>query len=212
MLQACPPGKLAADALECVRGNRRLFHHVTMEVEAGTCLVVQGANGSGKTSLLRILTGLSKPSAGEVYWNGTPIQALGDEYRNELLYCGHKDALKDELTVEENLVGTMALAGRAIGVGQLDNTLVQAGLAGLKDLPARLLSQGQRRRVSLARLLVDNRRIWILDEPLTALDTRAIEWVFHLIGLHIAQGGLAVIASHHDIPLARSVRYLQLPA
>lgn len=201
---------LEAGNLACVRGDRRLFHDLGLQVEAGACLLVQGANGSGKTSLLRILTGLTLPAAGEVRWKGEPIQRLGDEYRNALLYCGHQNALKDELTAEENLLAAAALAGRPVDAKAVREALHQAGLAGREDLPVRVLSQGQRRRASLARLLLDHRPIWILDEPLTALDANAISWLSGVIDRHLVCGGLAVLTSHQDIPLAGRVHSRRL--
>lgn len=206
------PARLEAGNLACVRGERRLFHDLELQVEAGTCLLVQGANGSGKTSLLRMLIGLTLPAAGEVRWNGEPIQQLGDAYRRELLYCAHQNALKDDLTAEENLLAAAALAGRPVDAEAVREALRQAGLAGREDLPVRVLSQGQRRRASLARLLLDRRPLWILDEPLTALDTTAIQWFSGVIDRHLALGGLAVLTSHQDIPLAGSVRSMQLGA
>lgn len=204
------PALLEAANLACVRGDRRLFHGLRLQVEAGASLLVQGANGSGKTSLLRMLTGLTPPAAGEIWWKGDPIRQLEDEYREALLYCGHQNALKDELTAEENLLSAAALAGRPADAEAVLEALRQAGLAGYEDVPVRVLSQGQRRRASLTKLLLDHRPIWILDEPLTALDTTAIFWLSGVLDRHLALGGLAVLTSHQELPLARRMHSMML--
>lgn len=204
------PTHLEAHDVECVRGERRLFKNLALQVEAGACLLVQGANGSGKTSLLRILAGLTPPANGHVHWKGRPIKQLGDFYRNDLLYCGHHNALKDDLSAEENLLAAAALSGRPVTVEAARHALRQAGLAGRERLPVRVLSQGQRRRASLARLLLAYRPVWILDEPFTALDTHAMQWLSALIDRHLALGGLTVLTSHQDISLASGVHTLRL--
>lgn len=204
------PAQLEADGVECLRGERRLFKNLTLQVGTGTCLLVQGPNGSGKTSLLRILAGLTQPAGGCVRWKGQPIKQLGDDYRNDLLYCGHQNALKDELSAEENLLAAAALSGTPVTIDAVREALHQAGLAGRERLPVRVLSQGQRRRASLARLLLHYRPVWILDEPFTALDTDAMQWLSALIDRHLALGGLTVLTSHQDISLARGVRTLRL--
>lgn len=204
------PARLGASDLECMRGERHLFKNLSFQMEAGACLLVQGANGSGKTSLLRILAGLTPPSAGAVHWKGESIKQLGDEYRSELLYCGHQNALKEELTAEENLLSSAVLGGRRVNMEAVREALGQAGLAGRESLPVRVLSQGQRRRTSLARLLLDHRPIWILDEPLTALDTSAVRWLAGVIDQHLALGGLTVMTSHQDIPLTKGVLSMHL--
>lgn len=204
------PPHLEAHEVECVRGERRLFKNLMLHVEPGACLLVQGANGSGKTSLLRILAGLTPPANGHVHWKGQPIKLLGEAYRNDLLYCGHNNALKDELSAEENLLAAAALSGRAATADAAREALSQAGLAGRERLPVRALSQGQRRRASLARLLLYYRPVWILDEPFTALDTHAMHWLSALIDRHLALGGLTVLTSHQDISLASGVRTLRL--
>ncbi len=201
---------LEAHKLTCIRGVRPLFKNVSFQIDAGACLLVQGANGSGKTSLLRLLAGLTPPAEGTVYWKGESLKQWGEEYRSELLYCGHQNALKEELTAEENLLSSIALAGRRIGTDAVRDALYQAGLAGRESLPVRVLSQGQRRRASLARLLLEHRSIWILDEPLTALDTSAVQWLASVIDQHLALGGVIVLTSHQDIPLTNEVRTLHL--
>lgn len=197
---------LVASGLSCQRGKRRLFQDLTLRVSAGTGLLVQGANGSGKTSLLRMLAGLTSPTSGQVYWNGTPIRELGDEYRSQLLYCGHLNGLKDELSAEENLMTAAALSGRAVSTTMVRSALKDVGLGRCEQLTTRVLSQGQKRRVMLARLLLDPRPLWVLDEPLTALDADAVTWLSYVIDLHLQRGGVAVLTSHQDISLTGSVQ------
>lgn len=201
---------LSTSGLACHRGKRRLFQDLTLHVSAGTGLIVQGANGSGKTSLLRMLAGLTPPAAGQVCWNGIPIRQLCDAYRAQLLYCGHLNGLKDELSAEENLMAAAALSGRPVSTTMVRSALQEVGLGRCEHLPSRVLSQGQKRRVMLARLLLDQRALWILDEPLTALDANAIAWLSRVIDWHLQQGGLVVMTSHQDISLTSSVQTFRL--
>lgn len=201
---------LETDKLSCMRGDRWLFRDLSIKVEAGTCLLVQGDNGSGKTSLLRMLASLTPPANGEVRWNGTQIEEIRYEYRSNFLYCGHLQALKDELTAEENLLSAAALAGRPVAVEIVREALGKAGLKGRESLPVRMLSQGQRRRASLARLLWEKNPLWILDEPLTALDARGMQWLCSVIDGHLSRGGLIVLTSHQDTLLSSRVHRLRL--
>ena len=193
---------LEASNLECVRGEKSLFRDVSFQLEAGACLMVQGANGSGKTSLLRMLCGLAQPAQGEIRWDGEPIRKLAEDYRGELLYCGHVGALKDDLTALENAQISATLAGAPVAEEAARQALRQLGLKGREDLPARVLSAGQRRRVALTRLLLEKRRLWVLDEPLTALDKAAVATLCGVIDAHLAAGGMAGLTSHQDLPLA----------
>ena len=193
---------LEASNLECVRGEKSLFRGLSFRLGAGTCLMVQGANGSGKTSLLRMLCGLSPPAQGEIRWNGEPIGRLSEDYRGALLYCGHAGAVKDDLTALENARISATLAGVPVNDDTARRALRQLGLKGREDLPARVLSAGQKRRVALSRLLLERRRLWVLDEPLTALDKVAVADLCGVIDAHLAAGGLAVLTSHQDLPLA----------
>ncbi|MBI4292501.1 MAG: cytochrome c biogenesis heme-transporting ATPase CcmA [Betaproteobacteria bacterium] len=193
---------LEADNLECVRGDRSLFRGLSFRLDRGQCLLVQGSNGSGKTSLLRMLCGLVAPAHGTVRWNGQPIAALGDAYRRELTYCGHQSAVKEELSAAENLEVAAALAGRAVSARSVRSMLAKAGLRRREDLPVRVLSQGQKRRVALARVLLAGSALWLLDEPVTALDVDAVKWLAGEIDHHVERGGLAVLTSHQDLPLA----------
>ena len=190
---------LEARELEATRGDATLFTGLGFTIRPGTLARVTGVNGSGKTSLLRALCGLLMPAAGEVRWNGTNIRALREEYWKNLAYVGHADALKDDLTVEENLAINCALAGLGISPSQSRAALASFGLAGRERLPARALSQGQRRRAALARLAVSAALpLWILDEPFAALDAAAVERVQTLVSGHLASGGMVVLTSHQE--------------
>jgi len=201
---------LSADGLECQRGSRRLFAGVSFALAPGECLFVQGPNGSGKTSLLRILCGLARPERGEVRWDGKPIAELGDEYRGALAWCGHANALKDDLTPAENLVAGAALRGRRIERARAVAALDALGVAQLAALPVRALSQGQKRRVSLAALGLAGCRLWLLDEPLTSLDAGAAETLAAMVDAHLAGGGIAALSSHQPVALRTPPRTFSL--
>ena len=202
---------LEADNLECVRGDRRLFAGIGFKLEAGELLYLQGRNGAGKTSLLRMLIGLLPPEAGEIRWKGAPIRTAGDEFRADLCYLGHLNAIKEELTPLENLSASARLAGEEISEDEALDALEQVGLAGREDLACKYLSQGQKRRVALARLVKERRPLWVLDEPFVALDVAAVAWLAGIISAHLQRGGLAVMTTHQlvDIP-AGVVRELRL--
>ena len=193
---------LAVSALSCLRGERRLFSDVAFELAPGEWLHVQGENGAGKTTLLRALVGLAQPDEGEIRWRGAPIGKLGEDYRREMLYLGHPGAVKEELTPLENLRLAAALDGRKLDDRDTIATLHRFGLKGREELPVRCLSAGQKRRVLLARLVTRNAALWVLDEPFTALDVKAIEMLSALIGEHLAQGGMAILTSHQAMPMA----------
>jgi heme exporter protein A len=188
--------------LECARGERRLFRDLNFILEPGTLLEVRGANGSGKTSLLRMLCGLLPPVDGAMTWRGKAISAANEEYRAELAYLGHHNALKDELTPLENLRYSIRLTGIAANETQLQAALEWAGLRERRNQACGTLSQGQRRRVSLARIkLSDSRRLWILDEPFAALDVAAVERTRDLVAAHLADGGIAALTTHQEVPI-----------
>ena len=191
--------------LACVRGDRHLFAGLGFTLEPGGRLHVTGENGSGKTSLLRILCGLSPSETGEIRWQNEPIPSLGDEYRNNVLYLGHHNALKEELTALENLRITAALAGVAMEDAQGAALLERVGLAGREELQVRYLSQGQKRRVALSRLLWSSAPLWVLDEPFVALDTAAVSWLAGIVAKHLDAGGMAILTSHQEVDIPGGV-------
>ncbi len=200
---------LIANDLHCVRGEREVFRGVGFELASGSLLHVAGPNGSGKTSLLRMLCGLLAPESGEIRWGGEPIRSLGDEYFAKLHYVGHLNGIKDELSARENLEIFAGLAGEPIGEGQVLEALRRLGLGGREDFPVKWLSQGQKRRVALARLTLVERPLWVLDEPFAGLDQEAIALVQGFVEKHLEQGGLAVVTTHQEMQI-RGSRVQQL--
>jgi len=192
---------LTATGLSCVRGERCLFSGLDLSVGAGEWLHVQGENGAGKTSLLRILAGLSPPAEGEIHWNGEATRTLAEDFRRDLLFLGHHGAVKEELTPFENLSLAAQLDGTALDEATALKALARFGLRGREDLAVRFLSAGQKRRVLLARLAVRQATLWILDEPFTALDVKAVGLLSGLIVEHVTNGGIAILTSHQTIPL-----------
>ncbi len=191
---------LEAHRLECTRGERRLFRGLSFKLGGGQLLRVAGANGSGKTSLLRIMCGLLAPSAGELRWRGRPIRAEREEYSRNLVFIGHLNALKDDLTAVENLQVAAALAGMPADAGRMLVALDRFGVAHCAELPTKILSQGQRRRVALARLALSPAvPLWILDEPFSALDVGAVVELERLLAAHLAAGGMVVLTTHQEV-------------
>ena len=203
---------LQAVDLECVRGRRRLFHDLSFEARAGELVWVTGPNGSGKTSLLRIICTLLPAESGRVLWRGGDTRELGESFRAEMVYLGHAPAVKDDLTALENLRFSLAQHGIVADEDALAAGLAVFGLQGREDLAARALSQGQRRRVVLARLAFSGAQsLWILDEPLTALDAEAVALVRERIGEHLGQGGVVLLTSHQDLEFGElRMQHLQL--
>ena len=190
---------LTVSGLACSRGERRLFSGVGFALDAGEWLHVQGENGAGKTSLMRLLVGLSPADAGEVRWRGERAPSL--EFRRDLIYLGHHAAVKEDLTPLENLRLSAALDGIALDERAAMAALFRLGLRGREDLPVRVLSAGQKRRVLLARLLTRPALLWVLDEAFNALDVAAVQLLGELIGEHLAKGGMAVLTSHQPLPV-----------
>lgn len=204
---------LIAKDLSCVRGERLLFSKVSLTLATGGLCYVQGENGSGKTSLLRMLCGLLMPAAGEVLWQGNDIRKTAPDYLQHLLYLGHLNGLKDDLTALENLLASAALAGEPVSEVQALSALAAIGIERCAMLPVGVLSQGQKRRLALARLWLSNRQLWVLDEPYSALDTASSQILTERLNLHLAQGGMAVITTHQALAItAASTQTLRLGA
>lgn len=188
--------------LACARGEHQLFANLSFGLLAGELMQVQGANGSGKTTLLRTLCGFTRPLAGEIRWQGQPIRELDEGYHADIIYLGHLNAIKDELNALENLRISSALAGYEVSDSDAIAALRRMGLRGRETFPVKVLSQGQRRRVALARLLVSKAPLWILDEPLTALDVGAVGLMQALIGEHLENRGMVIFTTHQPLEVA----------
>ncbi len=189
--------------LACRRGDRRLFSELSFQVSPQTLVHVRGRNGSGKTTLLRALCGLLRVDAGEIRWHGEGIADLAEDYHRDLLYFGHLNGIKGDLTGLENLRVAARLDSDPVDDDAIVDALERIGLAGFEDLPTRMLSQGQKKRVALARLILSKAPLWVLDEPFTALDTDAVELLQTLIAEHVAANGMAVLTTHQEVALTR---------
>jgi heme exporter protein A len=190
--------------LVCIRGERAVFAGLDFAVPAGGTLLLRGPNGSGKSSLLRCMAGLLAPAEGRLLWDDAPVAADPDAHRQRLRYLGHQDAVKPVLSVAENLLVWAQLYG-APDHASAAAALARLGIGHIADVPARLLSAGQRRRVALARLLLAPAPLWLLDEPTTALDDDGVRRFAAIVGEHCAGGGLAVLSSHGDPGVAGEV-------
>lgn len=196
--------------LACVRGRRSLFSDVNLRLGPGQLLRVSGANGAGKTSLLRMLCGLLAPARGQVLWGGFSVQREREDFHRQLVYLGHAAALKDDLSALENLQAASRIGGVAPDDTAARQALADAGLKGREHVAARILSQGQRRRAALARLPLSAAPLWVLDEPFNALDVAATAWLIGLIEAHLQRGGLAVLTSHQPVALGAQVAQVEL--
>lgn len=188
-----------------------MFADIDAVVRSGELLRVQGANGAGKTSLLRTLCGLSRPDRGEIRWCGRPLTGDREAFHRDLVYLGHAAALKDDLSALENLQSASRLGGIEATSPELAAALAAAGLRQREHLPARSLSQGQRRRVSLARLLLNpHAPLWVLDEPFNALDSAANDWLLGVLAAQLRRGGIVVLTSHQPVALDTSLAQVAL--
>ncbi|WP_019625831.1 cytochrome c biogenesis heme-transporting ATPase CcmA [Thioalkalivibrio sp. ALJT] len=205
-----PPREFRARGLAVERGVRLLFSALDLTLNPGQLLQVAGPNGSGKTTLLRMLAGLSRPLEGTIFWDGQPLERLEEGPGTCLAYLGHQNALKDDLTTLENLTYAGRLDGSAGSPDQALVMLDRLGLGGYEEVPARYLSQGQKRRVALARLLLQKRPLWILDEPYAALDVHVIEVLRTTFQDHIDRGGMLIITTHQIVDIDGDCQTLEL--
>jgi heme exporter protein A len=206
-----PAQGLCVQGVHVWRGDRHVLKGVSLELGKGQLLHVSGPNGTGKTTLLRVVCGLLRPEQGTVSWFGRSISSVREDYQAQLAYASHEPALKGDLTALENLEFAVGLK-RRISPGELAASLERTGVAACADLPARVLSAGQRRRVAMARVLAMRASLWLLDEPFTNLDTAGSELMSALLLAHVEQGGSALVVAHHDLTLGCTLRRLELAA
>ena len=199
---------LSGTSLSLLRGERCLFRELNFALSAGELMLVQGPNGSGKTSLLRSIAGLMELETGYISWQGVPTTKDRQSYSAELVWMGHRVGFKGDLTLIENLRFEAGL--HSASLAELDSVLDRLGLSNLSDLPLRSLSAGQQRRVALGRMLISDGRLWLMDEPFTNLDADGQSLVIELIAGHLASNGLCVIAAHQEIPLDVPMQRIQL--
>jgi heme exporter protein A len=203
------PYSLSFEKVHVWRGDRHVLQGVSAEVTPRELLHISGPNGTGKTTLLRVVSGLLRPEQGSVSWLGQPITASRDQYQAVLAYASHEPALKGDLTAIENLRFSVGLK-RRVSTEELHGALGRTGVAACADLPVRVLSAGQRRRVAMARVLAMNATVWLLDEPFTNLDASGTELMSGLLQAHVDGGGLALVVAHHELALSCTVRRLEL--
>ena len=200
---------LEARGLYCVRDDRVLFERLDLRVEGGQVMQVQGSNGSGKTTLLRILCGLNQDYEGEILWQGQPREQNLPGFHTGIFYLGHAPAIKKVLTPMENLRWFCASQGQG-GDREILAALDQFGLRGYDEVPCFMMSAGQQRRVSLARLMLTPARLWVLDEPFTALDLKGVGELELFLASHVEAGGAVLLTTHHQLRMPCEVRALNL--
>jgi heme exporter protein A len=202
---------LEANEISCVRGNRKLFRHLSFGVQEGTALRIRGANGAGKTSLLRMIAGLSPIDEGRIAWRGRVLAEIGDDYSRELVFVGHASALKAHLSSRENLRLGLAVQGIAVSDSAVRKVLDEEGLAAVADVPVQWLSAGQQRRVALARTsFAASRKLWILDEPFSSLDDDAVARFSSRLAKHVTDGGVVVYTTHQNVSIDAPTNFLEL--
>lgn len=201
---------LQAVSLTCRRGQRRVFSELSLRLEAGQCILVSGPNGSGKTSLLRILANIAQADKGQLFWHERPVQSNDSEYRRQLVYGGHAPGLNGSLSVQENLDSLLMQDRVPLEREACDQALLAGGLLAYRRVPVRQLSAGQRRRVFLVRLSLSKRPLWILDEQLTALDSAGQKFLGELIAQHLQKQGSVILTSHQTLPWDLKVQHLDL--
>jgi len=199
-----------AQSLECVRDDRRLFSDLSFTVAPAEVLQIEGSNGSGKTSLLRIICGLRQAEAGEVFWQGESITASREDYYANMVYIGHLPCVKAELTVLENVRALLDTRSLSMSDAVIEAALAKVGLATYEDVPGKALSSGQRRRNLLAFVALSGAKLWILDEPLTALDVQGVALMESMILAHRAEGGSVIFTTHHGMQLDCEMSSIQL--
>jgi len=199
-----------AKALECVRDDRLLFSDLSFTLDTAEVLQIEGSNGSGKTSLLRILCGLRLAEAGQILWQGKDINANREDYYASMVYIGHLSCVKAELTVVENIRSLLDTRSLALSAEDIDNALAKVGLASYEDVTAKALSSGQRRRILLAFVSLAQASLWVLDEPLTALDVEGVALMESMIIDHKAAGGSVIFTTHHGMQLDCEMRSIKL--
>ncbi len=205
------PSGLAVDAVHVWRGDRHVLRGVSLLLQAGELLHIWGPNGAGKTTLLRVACGLLRPEHGTVAWRGRPIASVSAEYQGAMTYAAHEPALKSDLTALENLRFAVGLK-RRVGDAELRAHLDATGVGTCADLPARVLSAGQRRRVAMARVIAMRASLWLLDEPFSNLDAAGVVLMSRLLESHAGSGGLALLVAHQDLELNCAVQRLELAA
>ena len=199
---------LSAESLCLIRGDRCLFEHLSFSVDAGELLVVEGANGSGKTSLLKGVAGLFEFTEGDLFWNGENVRKRRQAFCASLAWFSHRNGFKADLSPLENLGFESGL--RAASAMPVDAAMQIVGAERLANLPIRVLSAGQQRRIGLARMLLSSAPLWLLDEPFTNLDTHGQDLVRRVLGEHLDTGGLAIVATHHPIDIGSRSRSIRL--
>jgi heme exporter protein A len=204
------PSLLTTEKLECTRDDRLLFNGLSFSLAGGEVLQIEGPNGSGKTSLLRILSGLRRADEGCVKWRDVEIQHARDDYYSSMVYIGHLPCIKNDLTTLENIRVLLDTRSQSVSSAEVERALASVGLAGFEDVPGKALSSGQRRRVLLAFLLLADARLWILDEPLTALDVKGVDLVESMILEHRENGGSVIFTTHHGMQLPCDMKSVDL--